>query len=88
MLTYRLNGESVGVRYRTPRKVNNMKKGYKLYRQYNGINLIKNGFNSYSTKGNTQLGRLIKQAQEELKNCIVWYEVINLEQGTVNIIYK
>ena len=65
-----------------------MKKGYKLYKQYNGINLIKNGFNSYSTKGNTQLCRLIKQAQEELKNCIVWYEVINLEQGTVNIIYK
>ena len=55
-----------------------MKKGYKLYKQYNGINLIKNGFNSYSTKGNTQLGGLIKQAQEELKNCIVWYEVINL----------
>ena len=65
-----------------------MKKGYKFYKQYNGINLIKNGFNSYSTKGNTRLGKLIKQAQGELKNCIVWYEVINLEQGTVNIIYK
>ena len=65
-----------------------MKKGYKLYKQYSGVNLIQNGYNSYSTKGNTQLGKLIKQAQAALKNCIVWYEVINLESGTVNIIYK
>ena len=63
-------------------------KGYKIYKQYSGINLIKNGYNSYSTKGNTQLGKLIKQAQAVLKNCVVWYEVVNLESGTVNIIYK
>ena len=30
-----------------------MKKGYTVYKQYSGINLIQNGFNSYSTKGNT-----------------------------------
>ena len=65
-----------------------MKKGYKIYKQYSGINLIQNGFNSYSTKGNTQLGKLIRQAQSVLKNCVVWYEVINLESGTINIIYK
>lgn len=65
-----------------------MRKGYKLYKQYSGINLIKNGYNSYSTKGNTQLGKLIKEAQTALKNCVVWYEVVNLESGTVNIIYK
>ena len=65
-----------------------MKKGYTVYKQYSGINLIQNGFNSYSTKGNTQLGKLIKQAQAALKNCVVWYEVVNIESGTVNIIYK
>lgn len=65
-----------------------MKKGYTLYKQYAGVNLIQNGFNSYSTKGNTQLGKLIKQAQAELKNCVVWYEVVNNESGIVNIIYK
>ncbi len=65
-----------------------MRKGYKLYKQYSGINLIKNGYNSYSTKENTQLGKLIKEAQTALKNCVVWYEVVNLESGTVNIIYK
>ena len=65
-----------------------MRKGYKLYKQYTGVNLIKNGYNSYSTKGNTQLGKLIKQAQSALKKCIVWYEIVNLESGTVNIIYK
>ena len=65
-----------------------MKKGYTVYKQYSGVKLIQNGFNSYSTKGNTQLGKLIKQAQAVLKNCIVWYEVVNLESGTVNIIYK
>ena len=65
-----------------------MRKGYKLYKQYTGVNLIQNGFNSYSIKGNTQLGKLIKEAQTALKNCVVWYEVVNLESGTVNIIYK
>ena len=30
----------------------------------------------------------IKEAQAALKNCVVWYEVVNLESGTVNIIYK
>ena len=40
-----------------------MKKGYKIYKQYSDINLIKNGYNSYSTKENTQLGKLIKEAQ-------------------------
>ena len=65
-----------------------MKKGYKIYKQYTGVNLIQNGFNSYSTKGNTQLGKLIKEAQAALKNCVVWYEVVNNESGTVNIIYK
>ena len=65
-----------------------MKKGYTIYKQYSGIKLIQNGFNSYSTKGNTQLGKLIKEAQKALKNCIVWYEVVNNESGTVNIIYK
>ena len=65
-----------------------MKKGYKIYKQYTGVNLIQNGFNSYSTKGNTQLGKLIKEAQAVLKNCVVWYEIVNLESGTVNIIYK
>ena len=65
-----------------------MKKGYKIYKQYSGINLIKNGFNSYSTKGNTQLGKLIKEAQAALKNCVVWYDVIDKESGVVNIIYK
>ena len=65
-----------------------MKKGYKLYNQYSGVKLIKDGFESYSVKGNTQLGKLIRQAQSVLKNCVVWYEVINLESGTVNIIYK
>ena len=65
-----------------------MRKGYKLYKQYTGVNLIQNGFNSYSIKGNTQLGKLIKEAQVALKNCVVWYEVINLESGTINIIYK
>ena len=65
-----------------------MRKGYTLYKQYAGVNLIQNGYNSYSTKGNTQLGRLIKEAQAALKNCVVWYEVVNLESGTVNIIYK
>lgn len=65
-----------------------MKKGYTLYKQYAGVNLIQNGFNSYSTKGNTQLGRLIRQAQNKLPGCVVWYEVVNLESGTVNIIYK
>ena len=65
-----------------------MRRGYKLYKQYSGINLIKDGFESYSVKGNTQLGKLIRQAQAVLKNCVVWYEVVNLESGTVNIIYK
>ena len=65
-----------------------MKKGYKLYKQYSGVRLIQDGFESYSVKGNTQLGKLIRQAQAALKNCVVWYEVINLESGTVNIIYK
>ena len=65
-----------------------MRKGYTLYKQYTGVNLIQNGFNSYSVKGNTQLGKLIRQAQAVLKNYIVWYEVVNLESGTVNIIYK
>ena len=65
-----------------------MKKGYTLYKQYTGINLIQDGFESYSVKGNTQLGKLIRQAQSVLKNCVVWYEVVNLESGTVNIIYK
>ena len=65
-----------------------MKKDYKIYKQYTGVNLIKNGFNLYSTKGNTQLGKLIKEAQSALKNCVVWYEIVNLESGTVNIIYK
>ena len=65
-----------------------MKKGYTIYKQYSGINLIKNGYNSYSTKGNTQLGKLIKEAQAALKNCVVWYQVLNRESGTVNIIYK
>ena len=65
-----------------------MKKGYTFYKQYTGVNLIQNGFNSYSTKGNTQLGKLIKEAQAALKNCIVWYEVVNPESGIVNIIYK
>ena len=65
-----------------------MRKGYRLYKQYTGVNLIKNGYNSYSTKGNTQLGKLIKEAQSALKNCVVWYEIVNLESGTVNIIYK
>ena len=65
-----------------------MRKGYILDKQYTGVNLIQNGFNSYSAKGNTQLGKLIRQAQAALKNCIVWYEVVNLESGTVNIIYK
>ena len=65
-----------------------MRKDYTLYKQYTGVNLIQNGFNSYSTKGNTQLGKLIKEAQAALKNCVVWYEIVNLESGTVNIIYK
>ena len=70
------------------KEVENMRRGYKLYKQYSGINLIKDGFESYSVKGNTQLGKLIRQAQSVLKNCVVWYEVINLASGTVNIIYK
>ena len=65
-----------------------MKKAQTVYKQYSGINLIQNGFHSYSTKGNTQLGKLIKEAQAALKKCVVWYEVVNLESGTVNIIYK
>ena len=65
-----------------------MKKGYTVYKQYSGVRLIQDGFESYSVKGNTQLGKLIKQAQAVLKNCIVWYEVVNLASGTVNIIYK
>ena len=65
-----------------------MKKGYTIYKQYFGIKLIPNGFNSYSVKGNTQLGKLIKQVQTVLKNCVVWYEVVNFELGIVNIIYK
>lgn len=60
---------------------------YKLYKQYNNVPLIKSGFNAYSTKGNTKLGKLIRQAQKELKNCIVWYEVVNLQTGTINIVY-
>lgn len=67
-----------------------MKKGYTVYKQYSGINLIQNGFNSYSIKGNTQLGKLIKEAQKVFfpKNCVVSYEVINKKLGIVNIIYK
>lgn len=67
-----------------------MKKGYTVYKQYSGINLIQNGFNSYSIKGNTQLGKLIKEAQNVLfpKHCVVSYDVINQELGIVNIIYK
>lgn len=60
---------------------------YKLYKQYNNVPLIKSGFNTYNTKGNTKLGKLIRQAQKELKNCIIWYEVVNIQAGTVNIIY-
>lgn len=65
-----------------------MKKGYTVYKQYSGINLIQNGLNSYSVKGNTQLGKLIKEAQNVLKNCVVWYDVIDKESGIVNVIYK
>ena len=63
------------------------KPNYKLYKQYNNVPLIKIGFNAYSVKGNTKLGKLIRQAQKELKNCIVWYEVVNIQTGTVNIVY-
>ena len=50
-----------------------MKKGYKIYKQYSGINLIKNGFNSYSTKGNTQLGKTDKASTSSIKKlrCMV-----------------
>ena len=34
------------------------------------------------------VGKFGAQAQAVLKNCVVWYEVVNLESGTVNIIYK
>lgn len=63
-------------------------KGYKTFKQYIGVNLIENGFNSYSTKGNTQLGKLIKQARKELPDCIVWYKVVDKDKGAVDIIYK
>lgn len=65
-----------------------MKSGYKLYKQYNNIPLIEVGHNAYNVKGNTKLGKLIKQAQKVLSNCAVWYEVENFQTGTVNIIYK
>lgn len=70
-----------------------MNKGYTVYKQYSGIRLIQNGFESYSTKGNTQLGKLIKSARLELKKDIkipfvTWYHVDDLKTGAVSIIYK
>lgn len=65
-----------------------MKSSYKLYKQYNNIPLIEIGHNAYNVNDNTKLGQLIRQAQKDLSNCVVWYEVENLQTGTVNIIYK
>ena len=62
--------------------------GYKDYKTYERIMLYKNGFNSYDVSGRTKLGKLIQQAQKELKGCLVWYRIDNERLGIVTIIYK
>lgn len=65
-----------------------MKQGYTTYKVVEGINLIKNGFQSYSVKGNTALGKLIKQTQKEMPGHVVWYDVLDASKGKVAIVIK
>ncbi len=62
------------------------------------ISLVVRRCNTFSTQGNTSLGKLIRQAKKEHPNCSVWYEATNLEHigdahsnkyvGDVSIGYK
>ena len=63
-------------------------KGYKKYKTYYNVPLIKSGYNTYNIKGNTKLGKLLNQAKRKFPNCIVWYKILNEKQGIIDIILK
>ena len=61
---------------------------YKLDSNHKGVNLIPNGFKSYSVNGNTMLGKLLNKARKSHPGCVVWYKVNDEALGDVDIIYK
>lgn len=63
-------------------------RGYKTYKTYYNVPLIKSGYNTYNIKGNTKLGKLLNQAKRKFPNCNVWYKILNEKQGVINIILK
>lgn len=65
-----------------------MMRGYKTYKTYYNVPLIKNGYNTYNINGSTKLGKLLNQAKRKFPNCIIWYKILNEKQGIINIIYK
>lgn len=73
-----------------------MRKGYTVYKTIKNMKLKRcKGFTTltvFNTKGNTALGKAIRQAQKEKPEFIVWYEVVSINKegtaGTVNIIIK
>ena len=48
-------------------------KGYKTYKTYYNVPLIKSGYNTYNIKGNTKLGKLLNQAKKKISKlyCMV-----------------
>lgn len=50
-----------------------MMRGYKTYKTYYNVPLIKNGYNTYNINGNTKLGKIIESGKKKISKlyCMV-----------------